>query len=118
MGLLWPHCCDMMIGILRHAMANPGAPPAPPAGTPQEDAAGANAVAGTNASSSGAPGGGAQSSAMGSSGGAPILKTPPLFKCGEFGCGEMFEDKEMRDEHQEDCGGLLDGLGEDQVGTK
>ena len=24
----------------------------------------------------------------------------------------------MRDEHQEDCGGLLDGLGEDQVGTK
>ena len=77
--------------LLRHddwdiaPVANPGAPPAPPAGTPQEDAAGANAVAGTNASSSGAPGGGAQSSAMGSSGGAPILKIPPLFKCGKFG---------------------------------
>ena len=65
--------------LLRHddwdiaPVADPGAPPAPPAGAPQEDAAGANAAAGTHASSSGAPGSGAQSSAMGSSGGEPIL---------------------------------------------
>ena len=72
---------DSLATLLRHEdwdivpVANPGAPPAPPTGPPQEDAAGVNAAAGTNASSSGTPSGGDQSSVMGSSGGVPIVKT-------------------------------------------
>ena len=74
-GILWPHCCGIHEDWDIVPVANPGAPPAPPTGPPQEDAAGVNAAAGTNASSSGTPSGGDQSSVMGSSGGVPIVKT-------------------------------------------
>ena len=83
---------EALATFLRHEdwdmlpVAKPGAPPVPP--VPSQVvaiAAGADSGAGTNASSSGAPGGEDQASATGSGGGMPIEKTDALHKCGEFG---------------------------------
>ena len=105
------------VSFVRHAdwdmqqVENPGAPPAPPAQTvPQQTAAaGAHSVV-----SSKAPDGGEQSSATGSGGGKP---KPSLFKCQKFGCSEMFEEEQWRDDHQQGCGGLVDITDSDQVET-
>ena len=103
------------ISFVRHAdwdmqVENPGAPPAPPAhAVPLQKVA-----TGAQSAVSKATDGGEQSSANGSGSGKPKA---PLFECKRFGCSEMFEEEQWRDEHQKGCGGLVDMTDSDMVDT-